>query len=382
MLAGLPAEQKNHCCIHVDIIESVAINLLGKRMKAEFQFQHPKTPATGTLAHLFRSKIHGNSYDKVCVAVAYMTISGLRSLLTAFGSEFPHGSKWLIGLDDFITQPGAIDAVLGLPGVEVRCASFNAVGARFHPKVYIFQQNGRRQGLAILGSANLTAQGLSGNGEANVLLQLQNKVDSSQVDVLWRSIWAQGSKYSSEDHDKYKKQYYVARMARPKPTSAHKPIAAGMVILSSDAAEIDPLQANTCWIECGYVTALGREVELKSEQGIFFGLAPTGEAPAFFDFVVSSGAVVRLRLKFQANHMWRLQLTNEVPEVAAGLRPVMPTGALDRSPYVLIIDRTNTVNVFDLRFIKLNSKAFRKIVIDSKSFGTYGKTIARQYGWC
>lgn len=351
-------------------------------MKVEFQFQHPKTASTGTLAHIFGSKLKGNGYDRVGIAVAYMTVSGLRSLLTAFGSKFPTGSKWLIGLDDFITQPGAIEAVLNLPGVEVKLVSFYGVGARFHPKVYIFQKSKYKQGFTVIGSANLTAQGLCGNGETNVLLQLQNEVDASQVEYLWRDMWSQGVKYSSKNLDKYKEQYNIARKARPKPSGVHKPAATGMVILSSDAAEIDPIQAKTCWIECGYVTALGREVELKSEQGIFFGLSPTGQAPAFFDFEVSNNSVVRLRLKFQANHMWRLQLTNEVPEVAVGLRPKLANGALGRSQYVLLIDRTNVVDVFKLRFIKLNSKAFRQIVVDSKNFGTYGKTTARQYGWC
>ena len=155
-----------------------------------------------------------------------------------------------------------------------------------------------------------------------------------------------------------------------------------MIILASDDAELDPAQATICWIECGYITAMGREIELKAEQGLFFGLNPAGEEPRVFNFLVSSGVTTSLRLKFQANHMWRLQLNSEVPEVAAGLRPRMPDGTLGRSSYVAVFERTDDGSVFRLRFIGLSSIEFAKLARKSRQLGTLGQTSARQYGWC
>ena len=97
---------------------------------------------------------------------------------------------------------------------------------------------------------------------------------------------------------------------------------------------------------------------------------------------MSSGLIVQLRMKYQENHMWRLQLTKEIPEVAVGLRPLLADGKLGRSPYVAVFDRMPQKNTYKMFFVRLNSPAFKKIRSDSKAYGTSGKTSARQYGWC
>ena len=352
-------------------------------MKVEFQVQTPTSKPTHTLAHLISDRAGRTFFDEALVSVAYMTVSGIRLLVNSFANSIPGKSKWLIGLDDYITQPGAIDVAMAIPGAEVRVVSYSALGLRFHPKVYIFRKNSKpRQGLTILGSSNLTSQALAGNGEVNAIINVENQEDFLMTQTLWDALWKQGYSPTKQDIIAYKKKYATTNARKPKEVVAKGNSKSGMIILSSDGAELDPTQASTCWIECGYITAMGREIELKAEQGLFFGLTPTGEKPRTFDFKLSSGAKTQLRLKFQGNHMWRLQLTNEVPEVAAGLRPRLPDGTLGRSPFVVIFERTDKTSLFRLRFIDLSSAEFRKLAKKSRQLGTFGTTTARQYGWC
>lgn len=154
-------------------------------------------------------------------------------------------------------------------------------------------------------------------------------------------------------------------------------------VLASDIAQLDPSLAKTCWIEGGYITAMGRELEFKAEQGLFFGLSSSGvDSPQTFNFRLASGAEMPLRMKYQGNHMWRLQLNSKIPEVQRGLRPRQADGSLGRSPYVAVFRKTSRRNTFELEFIKLESKGFKELLLQSTSTGTVGHTSARQYGWC
>lgn len=351
-------------------------------MKVSFHVQDPQGRADATLRYLIGKKLEDMPYDEVLISVAYMTVAGVRTLIPNLIEAPPAKSKWLIGLDDYVTQPGAIEVVSRIPGSEVRVVSYREQGLRFHPKVYIFHQNAKpRRALTVLGSSNLTAQALAGNAEANVFLEPKNSDGFKKFENLWNELWCLGHPPTPLEMDAYRKEYEQAKGVRIKSAIVSKKMR-GAEILSSDDAELDPRQANLCWIECGYITAMGREIELKAEQGLFFGLDPAGGEPQHFNFLVSSGKTIPLRMKYQANHMWRLQLSNEVPEVAAGLRPRNKDGSLGRSPYVATIERTDFVSTYRLRFIRLESAEFRKLIRMSVDRGTLGKTIARQYGWC
>ena len=98
---------------------------------------------------------------------------------------------------------------------------------------------------------------------------------------------------------------------------------------------------------------MGRELEFKAEQGLFFGLNPHGEAPKYFSYIVSDGSMIQMRMKYQGNHMWRLQMTRDVPEVADGLRPVRPDGKLGRLPWVAVFNRGKRNDTYTLNFVRV-----------------------------
>ena len=332
------------------------------------------------------ASVQGRKFDYARIAVAYATVAGVRSLLDAFEHSRLVRSQWLVGLDDSLTQPGAIELLLSLPHSKVQIASFETSGCRFHPKFYVFARTGKPQALsAIVGSPNLTVSAFQHNSEAAALLDCNSKKDRDAVNAAWDILWAHGHEPSAEDMRAYSKIYAkrsrlidkLHKVANANPDAEITPS-----VLDSDAAEVDPSMAKICWIECGNVTAMGRELEFKAEQGLFFGLDPGGGVPKTITFATSDHSHVNLRMKYQENHMWRLQLKSAVPEVRVGLRPVGKDGKLSRSPYVAVFKRTMKKEIIQLRFLNKDSEQFDKIRTRTMRSGTMGRTTAREYGWC
>ena len=356
-------------------------------MKTSFLIQSKNGARQDSLQAAVSDCIERGKFDCARVAVAYATVSGARSLLTAFADRDLQKSQWLLGLDDSITQPGAIKLLRSLPHSTVHVASFEKSCRRFHPKFYAFARAGRPSVLStMIGSANLTASAFHGNGEAAVLLDCKSKQDRDAVNAAWDRLWAQGREPTDEDLRAYARKYKKRRSLQRKldeiANSEPAPDAALGTVLASDEAEVDPSVARTCWIECGNVTLMGRELEFKAEQGLFFGLDPRGGEPKDIAFQTSDGSNVSLRMKYQGNHMWRLQMNKEVPEVRAGLRPRGKGGKLGRSPYVAVFTRIPGMKAVKLRFLRLGSKEFAALRTRTIKSGTLGQTPAREYGWC
>ncbi|MBL8080468.1 MAG: phospholipase D family protein [Anaerolineales bacterium] len=348
--------------------------------------QRHDSPKEGTIQGVMEGYVHRNNYNCVQVAMAYASIAGVRTFLDVFANNKIEKSQWLIGLDDAITQPGAIKLLLGLENSEVRIVKLFEDGARFHPKVARFRSLNRMVGeLLVMGSANLTNRALAGNSEAVVFIESKNPEEKNMFSKIWADLWLQGHTPKRHELSEYERVFKLASNSRKvlrkkiqdKPLKQNRPIK----ILENDNAELDPSHARVCWIECGNVTAMGRELEFKAEQGLFFGLEPTGGHERIFRFRVSNGLTINLKMKYQQNHMWRLQMNNNVPEVQRGLRPIASNGALGRSDEVAIFTRTKEADRFALSFVKLNSREFAKIKKASLQSGTVGQTSARSYGW-
>lgn len=359
-------------------------------MKTRSLLQRPGDPSSQTIRAEMERRLAELPCRAVYVAMAYVSISGARTLWDAYSRAPNVRSQWLVGLDDYVTQPGALDLIQTLDGAELRIASVSRQRLRFHPKVCRFEAVSNRE-MLMVGSANLTTSGLSGNAEAVSFLESESPADKSQIQELWKGLWALGHKPTVDELTAYREQYKTAKPMRERlrALAAKEPPprepSRGMV-LARDTVELDPQNATICWIECGAVTAVGRELEFKAEQGLFFGLNPHVTTQKSFRFRVSSGKTIPLRLKYQGNHMWRLQMNNEVPEVERGLRPKLPGGRLGRSEFVAVVERIPNDTAFDLRFVSLQSQEFAKLRRRSADLGTVGHTTTtsagRVYGWC
>lgn len=127
--------------------------------------------------------------------VAFVKRSGLALLepeLTGF-LENQGSAKWIVGIDCGCTSPDALDHLLGLSKMyphQVEAKVFSA-GSRwhvFHPKLYLLDS--KRNLMAWLGSANMTAGGMFLNCECVTELAVDRKLDAREahlLDDVWNS---------------------------------------------------------------------------------------------------------------------------------------------------------------------------------------------------
>lgn len=166
-----------------------------------------------SIAAGLKDRLLDEQYDRVDVAVAYATRQGLKALRRVLGA-WPQVSRWVIGLDDAITQPAAIDDLIELVGAEVRLAQLSPA-RRFHPKLYRFWSSADAlKSLLLIGSGNMTQNGLQVNGEAAVLLESENLADTRRMEAIWQELWDLGRPHKEFDLKKYKELHKRATERR------------------------------------------------------------------------------------------------------------------------------------------------------------------------
>jgi HKD family nuclease len=181
-------------------------------MNTNLLIQDPTTAKKDTLQSYLTAHIRKGRFDSARVAAAYATVSGVRTLLAAFEAHGLNESCWLLGLDDAITQPGAIELLLSLANAEVRVASYEDANLRFHPKFFAFTHTNKNKTiLSLIGSANLTASALCGNAEAAVALESQSGDDRASVDMAWMRLWVQGHVPTNTELEAYKELHNKAK---------------------------------------------------------------------------------------------------------------------------------------------------------------------------
>lgn len=326
---------------------------------------------------------NARKYDTLGIAVAYATIPGVRELLDSIlVGKLPAKSYWVFGLDDCITHPDGIELAMSLPGATVKVAHGGGNGGKFHPKLYWFSGKDVHSSL-VLGSANLTRNGLRENVEAVAEMAATGNLESAKLDAVWYEAWALGRRITPRLLADYRKEFSTASAARRKISSLSKnkfddgkpKKSRTRSVLSNDAASIDPTFARTCWIEVGNITGFKQDqLEIKAEQALFFGLQARGAPDACVLVKLATGSDVRIPVKYYSNHMWRFRLPQAIPEVAIGLRPYGK-----RSPLVAVFERKG--KDYTLCFIKKNSKNFKQLHRATEQAGTLGHTTSRQYGW-
>jgi superfamily II DNA or RNA helicase/diadenosine tetraphosphate (Ap4A) HIT family hydrolase/HKD family nuclease len=101
------------------------------------------------------------------VAVAFALEGGVRALWEHLKDLLGRGGRLRLLTGDYlgVTEPGALLRLLDLEG-DVRLRVYEAAGASFHPKAYLFHGAGG-SGTAFVGSSNLTALALGAGLEWN-----------------------------------------------------------------------------------------------------------------------------------------------------------------------------------------------------------------------
>ncbi len=363
-------------------------------MKSELKAQLPNSEKT-SVSVVLKDFGAQHEWNDLRIAAAYASVAGLMHLLDILraSKKDSFSSRWLFGLDDYLTQPGVLRTCMSLPDSETRIASLHEQGIRFHPKLLMVSELNKST-LACVGSTNLTLGGIRDNCEAFAAFTTSRKKDAAALFKSFDDLWDVGEPATDDNVKLYEVEYSKRCRKGPRPKNRVKPCGSGVTsdrkkrasaILTTDSPVIDPALAKTCWIEVGNNTGKGHELEFKAEQALFFELSPSGSdgTKQFRTFVPSSGDATILPLRYQQNGMWRLQMNADVPEVAIGLRPRdSKTHRLLRSPFVAVFIRSTSSQTYFLRFIKETSGDYQELRQHSELTGTIGRTSARQYGWC
>jgi hypothetical protein len=301
-------------------------------------------------------------------AVAYASVSGLRSLLALI----PAGaaSDWLIGLDDCLSHPSVLEVLQDLRGARLRVAGEVTGGSRFHPKVFWFLNRKSSLASMVVGSANLTYSGLHDNVESVVAMTAGKSSEVTQLERHWINVWQTGVEPTKNLLADYRKDFARAVKQRAQVPKVKGPV------LARDQALLDPSRASVVWIEVGNITGFKQEqLEIKAEQALFFGLPIHGGADSIVTVDTAYSGKVEIPVKYRGNAMWRFNLPDSIREVGEGLRP---NGK--RSPFLAVFTRRPTGDLI-FEFVKIGSRRSKQLVRESARWGTLGHTTARDYGW-
>jgi len=117
-----------------------------------------------------------NQFDSFLAISAFASPAGVKGLSAHLNQAGPHfrNLSIIVGIDQNGTSVEALEEIVNL-GISSHIF-YQKEAPIFHPKIYLFE--GRRQTKLILGSSNLTANGLFSNHEASLLAEF----DSTDTD--------------------------------------------------------------------------------------------------------------------------------------------------------------------------------------------------------
>lgn len=316
-----------------------------------------------------------NDFDRLDVAVAYATKQGILTLQAALGG-FPVKSRWVVGLDDAITQPEALTYLLKTPGADLRLAQL-APDRRFHPKLYCLQKSDDDTvAVSAIGSGNMTLRGLRRNGEAAAILTAESIDDATALKAQWKTLWSLGKDASRPMIDSYAESYKKAKKQRTKAVELGiappepEPDAPVPTVAAFDG---DPANATVAWTEGGSPSAGGRDLEFPRAMMPFFGL---NASPAQRRFRMANGQLIPLTFTMRTdNQMWRLMFSRDAIFAGSGretLRPV--AGTTNRSDLAIVFERSGNGADFDVRLVHIGSVQYNALVAQSQATGIVDRT--------
>lgn len=326
----------------------------------------------------------GLSLDRLDVAVAYATLQGVKALAMAIDG-IPPKSRWVIGLDDGISQPKAIEYLMNTTGAIVRLAKLSP-SRRFHPKLYsMWSSNSPDKCVSAIGSGNMTLNGLRKNGETAVLLSAENKSEADKLKGQWESMWKLGTDATDSSlaeyqiiYDavkKYRKNIIDIGVSPPEP----EPDAPVEQLASYNG---DPASAQIAWLEAGTPSAGGRDLEFPKAMMPFFRLS-TGQENRTIKTSSGAGFVLTFTERLD-NQMWRLLFSSASLQSAIGRDTMRPSSGQNRSDLIVIFHKIVGTKNLRVDFAKIGSSEHIHLQNQSKSVKGLFKTRnpgGREYGF-
>lgn len=322
--------------------------------------------------------------DRLDVAVAYATLPGIKVIESALDNVIS-SSRWIIGLDDAISQPEALKYLLNKKNTEVRIAKMTPT-KRFHPKLYcIWSSMNNSRFISAIGSGNMTLNGLRNNGEVAVLLSAETEDEAYDLRSQWLAMWKLGNPLTEKIITEYSKQYKQGASQRKKLSDAGiSPPEPDPHDFVGEESEFDgdPSKASIAWLEAGSASAGGRDLEFPKQMMPFFRLQ---KSPSQKVFEMKPGALHNLTFtKRLDNQMWRLLFSNDAIQDCVGRNNLRPLTGGNRSDLAIVFLRTNGKCDFQVRMLPIDGAAFKKLVKQSESVNGLFSTRnpgGRSYGF-
>ena len=315
-------------------------------------------------------------FDRLDVAVAYATKPGLNALRDAIGG-WPDQTRWVVGLDDAITQPSAIDDILAMENVELRLAELAKQGRRFHPKYYcLWSSVDASYCLVALGSANMTLHGLNKNGEVGILLESESANEAEELKDVWLKMAELGLSHEEVDLERYRETHERAKRARKKIAKS------GVIPLDPELGEEEgevpifngePAYASVAWTEGASPSAGGRDLEFPRLMMPFFHLA---RSPVTKRFRMSDGSIHPLTFTMRTdNQMWRLLFSSDAIRAGTGRENMRPIGGgTNRSDLTIVFKRAQKGADFDVDFVVIGSDEHAQLLAKTRTVGVLNRT--------
>ena len=338
-----------------------------------------------TLEKALSASCGTGQFDRLDVAVAYATLPGVQALELALGG-IPERSRWVVGLDDAITQPEALEYIAGLAGSELRVVKLTPA-RRFHPKMYLLWSSSvKAKAAAAIGSGNMTVNGLRKNGETAVVLAAEDAKDANALKRQWQEMWDLGHSSTEEELANYRELFKKAKRQRKKVAdlgaAPPEPDATDQVG-EEHTFDGEPKSAKIAWLEVGSASAGGRDLEFPKAMMPYFALTKSKEKRKF---VTADGQEHTLEFtKREKNDMWRLMFNSASIQSAINRTTMKPASGANRSDLAVVFRKLPGTKKFDLQLLKISSTDFKSLVKQSKGIG--GKFITtmapggRRYGY-
>ncbi|HWE94277.1 MAG TPA: phospholipase D-like domain-containing protein [Tepidisphaeraceae bacterium] len=214
---------------------------------------------------------HIRTSTNVDIAVAFVTGPGLAQLLPILKKASMRGSvRLLTGLYQCFTDPQALKLLLAQQiDTNNRLAVRLSTDPHFHWKAYFLTM--RQKAIAVVGSSNLTAEGLAGTGEYNAVISLRKK------SAAFRSLCKPFEKEWTRAKPLYAEQIARYERARPNLIKVLQPSISLREILGarSSPSEVEKVERQywRVWI-AGFVADETEEIVSAStdwdEKGYFW----------------------------------------------------------------------------------------------------------------
>lgn len=282
----------------------------------------------------YRDSVAGLEFSRVSSFYAFASLKGAQLLNATLGESASWRNavkRWIISIDDGLTEPDALRFLMSLRNSEVRIPDGEALLARrlapvrrFHPKTMVVEwgKNAYLPLALVVGSANLTLNGLSLGHEhvmctratgrsrfpEDVLAQLndleQTVEAAAQIDAAFVKQYEQvrptAHRAALEDEEDDR----VARILQP-----------NAVLPAQESAAL--ASANNLWVQIDYVVpnrgrgVEGNQIDLKRGTRVFFGFGDRPlprNSPIGTISVVYQGHAAQRNLRFGNNSMDKLDL--------------------------------------------------------------------------